>query len=258
MVTGGASGIGRAAATALVRAGWSVTVTGRRRDRLQRLAEEIGIHPVVADTAVQGEVSAAVAEAVDRFGRLDGLVLNAGILEEGTVATTGLDSWQRQMDINLTGAFLTVQAALPHLLDAKGAIVAVSSVAGLRAPAGSIGYAVSKAGLIMLSHCLAIDHGRHGVRSNVVCPGWTATEMADEEMDDLGEALGVDRAGAYEEVTRLVAMRRPGAAEEVAAGIVWLLSPAASYVNGSVLSIDGGLAAVDPGTVAYDFRVTPR
>jgi NAD(P)-dependent dehydrogenase (short-subunit alcohol dehydrogenase family) len=117
------------------------------------------------------------------------------------------------------------------------------------------GYAATKAGLAMLTQCLAVDHAHEGLRANVVCPGWTVTEMADEEMAAFGAERGVGAGAAYELVTGLVPQRRPATADEVAAAIVWLLSDAASYVNGAVIPVDGAATAVDIGTVAFDPRV---
>jgi NAD(P)-dependent dehydrogenase (short-subunit alcohol dehydrogenase family) len=118
------------------------------------------------------------------------------------------------------------------------------------------GYAATKAALTMLTQSLAVDHGHEGLRANIVCPGWTITEMADVEMAAFGgeRGLGVDEA--YRLVTALVPQRRPASADEVAAVIAWLLSDAASYVNGAVIPVDGSAVAVDVGTVPFDPRVS--
>jgi meso-butanediol dehydrogenase / (S,S)-butanediol dehydrogenase / diacetyl reductase len=117
------------------------------------------------------------------------------------------------------------------------------------------GYAATKAGLTMLTQSLAVDHAGDGLRANVVCPGWTITEMADSEMAAFD---GLSVAEAYAEVTALVPARRAALASEVAAVIGWLLADAASYVNGAVIPVDGGATAVDVGTVPFDFRITKR
>lgn len=110
----------------------------------------------------------------------------------------------------------------------------------------------------MLVQTIARDFGGAGVRANVVCPGWVRTEMADAEMADFGAPLGLDRDGAYAEVTRLVPQQRPAEASEVAAAVTWLAGSDASYVNGACLVVDGGTVLVDPGTVGLDFSVVPR
>jgi meso-butanediol dehydrogenase / (S,S)-butanediol dehydrogenase / diacetyl reductase len=118
---------------------------------------------------------------------------------------------------------------------------------------------VTKAGLTMLTRSLAVDHAHQGLRANVVCPGWTITEMADEEMAAFGASrggLGLDDADSL--VTSLVPARRAARAEEVAAVVAWLLSGAASYVNGAVIPVDGSAAAVDVGTLPFDPRIEVR
>ena len=135
---------------------------------------------------------------------------------------------------------------------------AATSSAALRASAGMGGYAATKAGLAMLTQSLAVEHAHQGLRANVVCPGWTVTEMADEEMGSFGAPRGLGVPDAYALVTSLVPQRRPASADEVAAVVCWLLSDAASYVNGAVIPVDGAGAAVDAGTVPYDPRVEIR
>ena len=136
--------------------------------------------------------------------------------------------------------------------------MSVASVAALRAASEMGGYAATKAGLAMLTQSVAVDHARQGLRANVVCPGWTVTEMADEEMAAFGGERGVDVPAAYRLVTALVPQRRAARADEVAAVITWLLSDAASYVNGAVIPVDGSATAVDVGTVPFDPRVSVR
>ena len=149
--------------------------------------------------------------------------------------------------VNVVGALVTAQAAIRTLLGRKGAIVAVSSVAGLRAAPDSVAYCSSKAALVMLAQCIAVDHGPAGVRANVVCPGWTRTPLGDRAMDGLAD----DRDAAYAEATRHVPLRRACDPDEVAGAIAWLLSGEASYVNGAVLTVDGVSTVVDTGALAF-------
>lgn len=140
-------------------------------------------------------------------------------------------------------------------------MVAVASVSALRNGASNVPYATSKAALLQLCRSVAIDYGTQGVRANIVCPSWVKSEMADRRMARFAQEADLEDGGvesAYQEVTRFLPMGRPGEPREVAEAIGWLLSPAASYVNGAVLTVDGGATALDPGTVAFDFRMTPR
>jgi NAD(P)-dependent dehydrogenase (short-subunit alcohol dehydrogenase family) len=251
LITGGGSGIGAATARRMAAAGYGVCVSGRRREPLERVASETGGEPVVADTSRPGDARRAVEAAVERFGRLDALVCSAGTGASGNVSEQTPERWDAVVATNLTGAFLACNAALPHLLESGGAVVTVASLAGLRASPRSAAYASSKAGLVMLTQCIALDYGPRGVRANCVCPGWIRTPMADGEMDELAAREGTDREGAYRLANERVPARRAGTPEEAAEAIAWLASPAASYVNGAVLPVDGGSAIVDVASMAF-------
>jgi len=256
LVTGGGTGIGAAIARMLATGGDQVVICGRREAPLRAVADETGALAVVADVGGAEGVARVVDETVATFGRLDGLVINHGIIHAGRIDEVTPEQWDETLRVNLTSPFLLVRAALPHLLAVRGAVVAVSSVAALRASDGMAAYSASKAGLLMLTQSLAVDHGPDGLRANAICPGWTATEMGDLEMAELAAGRGLAVADAYRLATAIVPQRRAAHPDEIAAAVGWLLSEAASYVNGVVLPVDGGSCVVDPGTVALDPRVS--
>lgn len=255
IVTGGGTGIGAASAAALRDQGWEVVVCGRRAETLQEVARSTGAFPFVADAASEEGVHQLVAATLEQFGSIDGLVLNAGIVRSGAVGELENEDWDAMVRTNLTGPFLLAKAAMPHLIESRGSIVGVASAAALRATGGIPGYNASKAGLVMLMQSIAVDYGHVGVRANAVCPGWTRTEMADQEMEEYCADLGLDRERAYSIATSFVPSRRPAEAEEVGRVVSWLLSSQASYVNAAVIPVDGGMISVDPGSLALDPRV---
>ena len=258
LITGAGSGIGAAVAERATADGWQVTICGRRPGPLEQVAARTGARPVVADITDPAAVRALVDSTVAEQGGLDCVVANAGVMRGGSVADLDPADWELTLRTNLTAPYLLARAALPHLLAGSGSIVAVASIAALRASSSAAAYAVSKAGLVMLTQSLAADFGPAGLRANVVCPGWVRTEMADQEMTEFGAPHGLDRDTAYREVTRLVPQRRPAEPAEIAAAITWLAGPDASYVNGACLVVDGGTVLIDPGTVGLDFSLAAR
>lgn len=253
VITGGGTGIGAATAERFAAEGAHVVVVGRRREPLEAVARAIGVVPLVADAADTASAKAAVAAVLARFGRLDVLVANAGGHGFATAAETDDAAWDAALRANLTTAFTMARESLPALMEAKGQIVIISSIAGLFAGPSVAGYTVGKHALIGLTRTLARDYGRAGVRVNAVCPGWVQTPMADEEMDEFAAAAGLDsRADGYAAVTADVPLGRPGRPAEIAAIVRFLGSAESSYITGSVIVADGGAHIVDVPTLAFD------
>jgi NAD(P)-dependent dehydrogenase (short-subunit alcohol dehydrogenase family) len=226
-VTGAAQGIGRRTAEVLAAEGYTVAV-------LDRQATDGVTLTVSGDVSDEADVAAFAAAVLDRFGRVDVLVNNAGIADIGPAENIESARWRRVLDVNLTGAFLLCQAFGRHMLAAgSGSIVNVASVAGLMGVADRAAYNTSKHGLIGLTRTLAVEWGGRGVRVNAVCPGWVKTEM---DSDAQASNLYGDS-----DITEHVPLGRFAQPDDVAQAIVFLADPQRSgFVNGTALSVDGG------------------
>ncbi|ONI90368.1 3-oxoacyl-ACP reductase [Actinosynnema sp. ALI-1.44] len=253
LVTGAGTGIGAAVCRRIVADGGKVVLTGRRPQPLHDLAAELGDNALAlpGDAAVTTDAQHTVKSTVEHFGRLDVVVANAGGHHPGAATETDDDAWSYSLHANLNSAFVTVREALPSLIEAKGNVVVVSSIAGLFAGPGVVGYVTTKHALIGLMRSLARDYGQRGVRVNAVCPGWVRTAMADEQMDELGSQYGIDREAAYALVTKNQPLSRPAESEEIANLVAFLASPEASAMTGSVVVADCGANCVDLPTIAF-------
>ncbi|WP_102160221.1 SDR family NAD(P)-dependent oxidoreductase [Zhihengliuella halotolerans] len=253
LVTGGGTGIGAAAAERLAADGYRVVVTGRRAGPLSEVAERIGALPLPGDMTDSASVAGVVDAVLAEYGRLDVVVANAGGHGFSSVTDTDDESWRASLDANLTTAFMVCRRALPELARSAGAIVVVSSLAGLRAGPSVAGYTVGKHALIGLARSMARDFGPSGVRVNSVCPGWVRTPMADAEMDELAQVAGIaGREEAYALVTENVPLRRASEPAEIAGVVAFLASADSSYITGATIVADGGAHIVDVPTLAFD------
>ncbi|MGD9508556.1 MAG: SDR family NAD(P)-dependent oxidoreductase [Geminicoccaceae bacterium] len=238
IVTGGSSGIGRAAALRFAALGASVLITGRRAAALEAVATgHSEIVPLVADAASAADAAYTVGEAVERWGRLDVLVNNAGAGAILALAEVTAERLERILAANVLGPSLLAAAALPHLAATKGTIVNVSSTFGHKPAAGLSHYAASKAALEHLTRCWALELAPRGIRVNAVAPGPTASGALIGMM-----GLSPAEAAAVEAQEReRIPLGRRGEPDEVARWIVRLAEPASDWVTGQVIAVDGGL-----------------
>lgn len=242
LVTGGSSGIGRAIALALAADGAAVTICGRRGDALRAVAAEAdALHPVVADVTDEASVENLYREAEAARGPFDIVVANAGIASSAPAWKTSLADWTRTLDVNLTGAFLTVRPALKGMAERKrGRIVFIASVAGLRGSAYVAPYVASKHGVVGLMRALAAELLMTGVTVNAVCPGYVETEMLEQSIRRVMEKTGRTREEARRSFAEINPNHRLIGPDEVAAAVMWLVGDAAASVTGQPIAIAGG------------------
>ncbi len=243
VVTGGSRGLGLEIAEGLGEAGARVVVAARRAQWLAPAEEHlrargIEVAAVACDVADPEQARRLVQVAVDRFGRLDVLVNNAGVSWGAPLEEMPVERWRQVLDVNLTGTFLVTQAAVPVMKAAGwGRIVNVASVAGLvGSPAeilDAVGYAASKGGVIALTRDLAVKLAPFGITVNAVAPGFFPTRMSEKLLERVGD-----------QVVSRVPMRRLGREGDLKGVVLFLASEAARYVTGQVLAVDGGSTAV--------------
>jgi NAD(P)-dependent dehydrogenase (short-subunit alcohol dehydrogenase family) len=242
LVTGGGTGVGRAIALALAEAGVTVTICGRRRGELERVVEASErVHAIGADVTDEAAMVALFAEAKQARGPIDIVVANAGMSGSSPAQRTSLVDWRHTLDVNLTGAFLTVKPALAGMIQRKsGRIVFVASTAGLKGYAYVAPYVASKHGVVGLMRALAVELARTGVTVNAVCPGFVETDMLEESVQRIVEKTG----RAVEQARASLAATNPQGRfiqpREVAAAVLWLCGAQAGSITGQAISLSGG------------------
>lgn len=244
LVTGGASGIGRATALTFAKEGAALVIADMNEEGGQQTVHLITENGgdaifVMADVSNATEVEALISKAVETYGRLDCAHNNAGVTQHAYPSTAEYpeDDWHRVLAINLTGVWLCMKYELQQMArQGSGAIVNTASIAGLAAIAGRSAYVASKHGVVGLTKTAALEYAQQGIRVNCVCPGYIRTPMVAYVLQHEGPQL-------EEQMMAREPMGRLGTPEEIAATVVWLCSDAASFVTGHAMAIDGGYMA---------------
>jgi len=254
LITGGGTGIGAAVAEAFVNEGARVCITGRRRDMLEKFAKRFSdtrITFCVADVSRKDDVPRMVEAAAAFGGRLDIVVNNAAMGVPKTVVDTEMDVWQKVLDTNLTGPFLVMKHAIPHMIRAGGgSIINVASVGAIRGLPFAAAYCSTKSGLLGLSRQVAIDYGPQRIRCNVVMPGAFRSEMFDRRLEETAGAAGVSVEERLKAMGAPSPLKRIAFPSEIAGLFVYLASDESAYTTASEFVCDAGVHALDASVLA--------
>jgi|SRR5215470_1012604 len=242
IVTGAGSGIGRACAIALAREGARVALVGRRQDPLNDTAREIGDSALVlsADVSKSAEIDLVVKTTVERFGGVNVLLNNAGVLHPGTCEQITEQQWDETFNVNVRGLWLLSRAVLPHLRAAfGGSIINMASVLGINGARNRAAYSPSKGAVVLLTKCMAIDHAPDKIRVNCICPSFVETDLTATILRNAPDpdAVRRERIGVHP-------IGRLGRPEDMAGLAVYLASDDSSWVTGAIYPVDGGYLSV--------------
>ena len=242
IVTGAGSGIGRACAIALAKEGARVALVGRRRDHVEKVSREIGDLAVAlpADVSKTSEITRLLDETVGRFGGLNFLVNNAGVLHAGNAEQVTEEQWDHTFNLNVRSVWLLSRSALPHMRKAGGgSIINMASVLGIVGARNRAAYASSKGAMVQLTKCMAIDYGQENIRVNAICPSFVETELTAHLVEHAADARSFLR-----ERTAAHPVGRLGRPEDIAGLAVYLASEESSWVTGAIMPVDGGYVAL--------------
>jgi NAD(P)-dependent dehydrogenase (short-subunit alcohol dehydrogenase family) len=244
LVTGGGTGIGAAIARVLAGAGAAVSIVGRRKGPLEEVAASLPTATaIVADITKQEDCAAMVAAARKAHGPVDIVIANAGMASSAPAAKIDLAHWQRTIDVNLTGAFLTVSAVLADVTRADTnvrRIVFIASTAGLKGYSYVAAYCAAKHGVVGLARALSIELASTGVTVNAVCPGYTDTSLLDDAVAKIAAKTGRSADQSRATLAKDNAHGRLITPDEVAQTVLWLCSPAAASISGQAIAVAGG------------------
>ena len=251
IITGAGTGIGAEIAQLFRLSGAEVVITGRRAQPIAELAQSIGAFAVTGDTCSAKDCEHVVATAIEKFGKIDIVVANAGVMSLGSTTELDTSEWEDTLYINVTGAMQICRAALPMMIQSgSGSIITVSSVAGLATMSNAAAYVTSKHALQGYTKTLAIDYGKYGIRANALAPGWVRTPMSSDEMQQLAARHEITFDEAIARTVAHMPLGRMAEPGEIAACAEFLASDDASFVTGATLVADGGGHIVDVGAIA--------
>ncbi len=244
IITGGGTGIGRATAHLFAREGANVVITGRRAHKLEEVQADANngakIETFICDVASEEQCSAAIDYTIEKFGKIDILFNNAGILQPGSTHETDTETWDRIFTTNVRGTYLMSKHTLPHMLEQEyGVVVNNSSVAGLKAIPGYAAYIASKGAVVQLTKSMALEYADKGIRVNAICPGVIETPMVTE---GIYERLD-DIEAAQQFMISFHPVGRLGTADEIAHSVLFLVDDNIGFMTGTMLSVDGGWIA---------------